>query len=441
VLRIADEVFNRLKNGEDPDSVRRSYRSQSQVSEGFRLYIDYQEKKMRETCPELAAAEEKLRQTTIMYDRKTQEKKELTEDVSSLRSEKAGLQKDVDEKRAEFKSLCKGVETLQKRGFNQSIMTRISESVDLNGPEVWRVLENTAERARLQEEIEICKRTKEEVECDVSLLNAKKQKAKNSLCSVERQLASAEAKLSVLGGIVDLFESCQKAGFTLEDMKALFSFLIQKEVGKNPCQSLAHLLEQIEAQKDLEATKSELRLAENRLSETLVLESQSKARVELVEKTCIKSLQEQEAAGLEYIHQYAGKINEWMSSVMVNFQSEIEKAKDCAVEVGVLRQEKIQLEKVIVQAKVLMGMLESDECLQRIEPMFVIQLLERFQLWLELKWPGAKVSIIQALTSFELRAVPYLYGMKMSSLMTASIQAIRERLSLEKKMETNSTKD
>ena len=41
-MRIADEVFERLKNGEGPEEVRAGYRSQSQVTEGFRLYREYQ---------------------------------------------------------------------------------------------------------------------------------------------------------------------------------------------------------------------------------------------------------------------------------------------------------------------------------------------------------------------------------------------------------------
>ena len=116
-MRIADEVVSRLKNGEGPDTVRASYRSQSQVFEGFRLYIDEQEKKIREIRFNLFNSEEELKQTNNMRDLAQREKKDLTKDVDVLRSENTRLQKDVDDKRAELEALRKAVEALQKRGF------------------------------------------------------------------------------------------------------------------------------------------------------------------------------------------------------------------------------------------------------------------------------------------------------------------------------------
>ena len=130
MLRIADEVSIRLRDGEEPDKVRGSYRSQSQVSEGFRLYINEQEKKIRETRADLATAEEELEQTNSTCDRVQREKKELIKDVESLSSEKALLQKDVGDKRVELESLREGVEVLRKRGFTQNIVTRLKR---LNG--------------------------------------------------------------------------------------------------------------------------------------------------------------------------------------------------------------------------------------------------------------------------------------------------------------------
>ena len=168
MLRIVDETLNRLRNGEDLKVVRESYRSQSQLSEGFRIYNDELEKKIAENRLSLAAVSKDLDQATGALDQLNREKQDLTKDVESLRSEKAGLQEDIENKRVEIQSLDDKAEALQKRNFTQNIVTRLSESVDLNGPEVWRVLESVDARARLEEEIDLKRNVKDQVEREVS---------------------------------------------------------------------------------------------------------------------------------------------------------------------------------------------------------------------------------------------------------------------------------
>ena len=382
-MRIAEGVFNRLRNGEEPDAVRATYRSQSQVCEGFRLYIDEQEKQIRESRADLAIAKEELEQTNSTHDRVRWETEELNKDVEGLRSETVHLQKIVKDKCVELEFLREGVEALRKRGFTQDVVTLIAESVDLNGPEVWRVLERIEGRARLDEEIETKRNTKDQRAREAALLDAKKQKVKDSLYAAQKQLARTEAKVAALGELANLFDSGLQAGYTLEDLRALLSFLIEKSIGRSPSQSITHLLQLIEAEKSLQDTRAEMRLAENRLATYLELEKQAKVRVELMEKTSVAAIEAQKAAGIECTKKYESEIIEWMHRIMLGFQSEIERAKACSADVAGLEQEKSQLEKLVAPAKALTGILESEEELRLVQPVHVLQLLERLELRFE----------------------------------------------------------
>ena len=126
---------------------------------------------------------------------------------------------------------------------------------------------------------------------------------------------------------------------------------------------------------------------------------------------------------------------------MVNFQSEIEKAKACSADIAKLEQEKVQVEKLIVPVKALTGILESEEVLRRVPPVLVIQLLERLQLWFELRWSNVLVNVFQDYMSPELRlAPPSSYGSKMASLIEVTIEAIKRQLSQEEITGANSVK-
>jgi hypothetical protein len=335
-----------------------------QVSEGVQPFINTQEKEMEETRINLTAGQEELKRVSTGCNQLKREKDELTKDFDSLRTEKVGLRKDVDGTRAEFESFREGFEALRNRGFTQDIVTRLADSVTLNGPEVWRVLESVDDRARLEDEIAIKRKLKDQVEREVSLLDARTQKTKNSLGLAEKKLANIEAKVVAYGEVADLVESGLKAGFKLEDLRALLFFLIEKNIGKTPGQSISHLLQRIEAEKSLEDTTAEIRLAENRLAEKLELEKQAKAKVELIEKENIKAMEAQTETGLKCINDYATKITESQHSVMVSFQDDIAKAKACSSDVGRLEQQRAQLEKVIEQAQVLEGVLDSTKDLK-----------------------------------------------------------------------------
>ncbi len=439
-MRIAEEVSNRLRNGEDPGTIRESYRSQSQVSEGFRLYLGEQENKIRKTRTELTATKEELEQTTDASHKKQLEKNELAKEVEGLKSEKDSLRNDVDDKRAEYELLRSRAEALQKRGFTQEIMTRLEEVSKLSGPEVWRTLQSLEERSRLDEEIAAKLKTKIQVEREISLLEAKGYKVKTNVASTEKKLAATEAKVASYGEIADLVDSGLKSGYKLDDFQALLSFLVEKCIGLSPGQSIAHLLHGLEAVKSLEDTRAETILAEDRLTETLESEKQAKARIELAEKASIKAIEEQKAAGTKSISEYASIINEWIGNVVKNFQKEIERAKTNSANNAKLEQEKIQLEKLILPARVLLGIVESEDSLRAVEPVLVIQLLERLQWWLDLRWLDAKVNVIQDFATMEFRlAPPAMYGMKMVSLIKVAIKAIRQ-LSLEEKAGAHSGK-
>jgi hypothetical protein len=438
VLRIADEALNRLRNGEDPKIVRESYRSQSQVTEGFRLYLAEQQKQLEEKRANLINVDTEKDKVTTIHNHLLQEKKELANDVDSLKTQKTNLRKDVDETRIELDSLREETDVLRKRGYTESITHRLAESVDLNGSEVWRILESVEVRAKLTEEIDIKRNEKEQNEREATLLEAKTRKTQDRLYNAEKQLAKTEAKEATLSGEVKLIETCIRADYKLEDIRALLSYITEKNIGKTPNQSIGHLLQRIEAIKSLEDTSTEVKLAEERLTEILELEKQAKTRIQLMETTSISAINEQKAVGTKCIQEYATKTNEWLHSTLVGLQNEINKTLTFSADVARLEREKSQLEALIVPAKTLLGLLASEEFLRLVQPMLVIQLLERFQLWLELRWPSVMINVIQDITSFELRlGMRSVYGTKMASLIKVAIDAIKQQLSLEEHTGSN----
>jgi DNA repair exonuclease SbcCD ATPase subunit len=421
-LRIADEVLIRLRDRESVGEVRRSYRSSSEVCKGFQKYMDELQEEIERARGDLTDAERKLA-----------EKQEMTKDVEDLRAEKAGLQRDVNNKRAELDSYVERVEELRKRGFTESIVTRLSETVSLNGQEVWRVLEHVEERARLEEEIDNNRKIRDQVKREVSLLDAKKQKSQNSLQSAEKKLANVEAEASALEEVVDLVELGLKAGYKIEDLRALLSYLTEKSVGKTPGQSVAHLMQLVEAVKSLEDLRAEIRLVENRLAEIRRLENETRARNDLMEKASAQAIEQQKVAGLKVISDFAGSITKWLQDLAQSFQAEIEQAKESRANVARLEQQAVNLKKLIDSAQAMMGILESNEQLKAVSPTTVISLLERIRYWVELRWANTLVGLTYDQTSLELRTsnIP-IYYVIIHNLINVSIQAIEEQMVKEK---------
>jgi len=381
---------------------------------------------------------EKTRSDLANAKRDLAEKQELTQDIGSLRTEKASLQKDIDNKRAESGSLCDKVEELQKRGFTQTIATRLSESVDLNGPKVWNVLESVDARNRLLDEIDTKQVAKEQLESEVSSLETKKQKTKNSHYSAEKKLATVEAKANVLGDVVGLVESGLKAGYKIEDLRALLSYLIEKNVEKRPSQSLAHLLQRVEAVKSWEDLREETFLAENRLTEIQRLEEETKGRVDLVEKVSVKAIEQEKAVGLKAINDYSYSIKTWLHDLAQAFQAEFEKAKANGAAAARLEQQAVQWKALIASAQALMGILESTEQLKAVQPATMIGLLERIRDWVHLRWADTLVGLSYDPLTQELHAgLNPLYYVKIWALIGVAVQAIIQQL---KKEEAETTK-
>ena len=390
-MRIKDEVFERLKNGEDPGKIRDDYRSRSQVSEGFRRYADFMEEKVGKLRTALVEAKSVKEQEVEKVSHAQREMKSLISEVEKLKDQKVGLKQEVNFQSAKLRSLHCDVEKLEKRDFTQTIVARLTESVKLNGPEVWQVLQSLEDRNRLNEEISAKKETKSILDRELSLLQKKIAKADRRLGLVEKKLVTANTKFA-----------------------------------------------RAEAEKRLEDIQAEYKLAENRLTEVLSLEKQAKARIQFNQEISAKAIQEQKTAGIKAIQAYTSETKEWMHNFLVNFQFEIEQAETRMAEKAALEKEMAESKTLIAMAKVLMGILGSQEALRKVEPKIVIQLLERFCWWVESRWPDAKINVIQDTLAMEFRlGPPPIYGYKMVSLLRVFIEAVKRQLSLEGKNDAN----
>jgi hypothetical protein len=417
-LNIADEVLERLRNGEPADEIRPDYRSSSEVCKGFQMYLT-----------EVPERIEKARSDLAKIERELVEKRELSQGVDALKTEKSALEEDVNNLLRELESLQAGAKELNSRGFNQAIVNRLSQSISLNGSEVWHVLESIDARKRLTEELKTRQSAKERVESETSLLKVKTQKTINNLNSAEKKLANVEAKTNALSVVVDLVESALKAGYTIEDLRALLSYLITKNIGKSSAQSLSHLLQLLEAAKGLEDLRTETSLAEDKLRETQSLEEKTKNQITLAEKTHLEAIERQKAAGIEAINTYAKSIITWQHDLAQDFKIEFDKAKASGADVARLEQQAAQLRTLIASTQALMGLLGSTEQLKTLQPAMIIQLLERIREWIQLRWGNALVSLTFDPTTQEVHLSPFTtYYAKIWSLTDAAIKAIIQQL-------------
>ena len=64
-MRIWEEILQRLLGGEDPEEVRKDYRSASQFSKALRIYADRLAKVVEETREAFVQEEEKLEKTKV----------------------------------------------------------------------------------------------------------------------------------------------------------------------------------------------------------------------------------------------------------------------------------------------------------------------------------------------------------------------------------------
>ncbi len=97
-------------------------------------------------------------------------------------------------------------------------------------------------------------------------------------------------------------------------------------------------------------------------------------------------MEELKKAALRNISDCGASLKSELHQQIVGFNAELEKAGIARAETAKLEYQASQIKETIRQAQVFTGIMYSEEALKQVPPTFVIQILERIQLYIILRW-------------------------------------------------------
>ena len=389
-MRIWEEILQRLLGGEDPEEVRKDYRSASQFSKALRIYADRLAKVVEETREAFVQEEEKLEKTKGELERKRVEADELQENVQSLREENDELRAEVQNSRKEAETLRGNVESLDKAGYTVGIVELLKNSWANNGDEILEIIGDYEKATEVRTSIQHLMVKEEQLKRSVRTLEKKKQRVEGKLNSAKNSLDLIEAKVSALQKSINIVEAALQRGYSPGQLTGVLDFLENMEIRKNPTLSIQHLIEWVAAGNNLAGLKREIASEEEKIEKLTRIESEIEARIKIAKCDYLRNLDDEKEAiasiGLEAREEVKNAVIEMRENAK-RFNEDLAR---CMFERGIIEQLRSSLE----PAMALMGLPPFPNLLETVSGSTVIAMLENVGIWLEHRFPGAVAKVI-----------------------------------------------
>jgi hypothetical protein len=411
-MLVRDEVFERLKKGEQLSKLRGEYRSSSQINEAAQAYLKWLEERIEEKRTEFAIIEENGAKQKDMFERLKDEAIKLGKNVDTLRSQEEQLDRKVGSSREELKELQLGIKELNQKGFTSEIVGKLANIGDKTGPEVWEIVQDYIKAQQLRQEIAANTKTLAQIEDRVGSLDRQKIDVKRSLTALQGKLEVLRTEFAAFEDLSQILNIAAQKGYSMETIEEVRIKLENPEIPKPLSSAMGKLLPVLASAQNLSGLVEQINLAETKLDTTLKSEAEAKIRIETLQNVTIRTIENVKNAGEKAVSDLTLNAESEIKITIADLQRQLEGIttnsqiilKNTSTELARLGEQKGQLKESILLGQIFFAFMESTDYLKRLEPFTVIQLLERIQLWIDLNCPGGSIRVNFNMASGELIA-------------------------------------
>ncbi len=394
-LKIVTEILDEMRRNASLLEIREKYRSQSQIYEAIRLFLDEVGKAIDDKRARiLEAGAELVRTKSDVKDlQNTLEK--VSEDILKGKAESERLARQNNEQKEKRLCLQKEIDDLNAMGYTPEILRRIKCVEVREGPALWADVKRADRRRRLLKETRALKDLRASLKRDVVCLNEKKDKIKECVKSEQNRLDSVKAESEFFKEALSIVGALFKAGFTTSDLEGLLAGIQLLGIRNDPPLTMARLLQALEGAKTLVCLSDRVETKREELTALNEASSTVKNELRTTETVTLKIIEEARTASSRAIGDVAQKealavenrtrtFNELVAISLGKIDTAVQQTIQASkMELGKLEREKTQLEHLLTPASALFWTLESQDYVNTLPLPIVARVADRLSSWCE----------------------------------------------------------
>jgi predicted nucleic acid-binding Zn-ribbon protein len=406
-LTIKNEILRKLREGIPLKEVKEQFRSQSQLYDAIREFLEEASNTIEERQMRLRKAEEDSLKATNELQRLDLEKNRLQEEVAGLGQTKQALAAEASRLTGKRNYLLDEMKKLELNGFTPQIMEQLDTIVARSGQELVLQVETAEKYAQLRKEFS-CLRTRTfELRDETRALETKKRNIEQQASSEKNALDELKVQTASFREAVAVAESLLEDGYTTEDVKSLKHGLDVLGIKGRPHASVTRIINGLAKLKSLMDLEGKLCRRRGELAALNRDKESVKSELETAKELTLKTIEEIRVRSVQMISNTAQQSSDQMGQTaeklaanvtesLVRMDAKVREAEEIYKtrlnEVAELECRKAAAEEALGQGLVLVGMLRSLEYLRKVPVAFMVDLLDRIQIWCELNFPTKSVT-------------------------------------------------
>jgi len=445
-LTIKDEILRKFREGIPLGEVQKQFRSQSQLYEAIREFLEEADKIVEERQERMRKAEEDLLNVDSELQRIDAERSRFLEEVTRLKQTREATVTELGSLTEKRDSLRGEIKKLEANGFTPQIMKKLKTIEARCGTELVLQVETAEKYIQLRREFSCLEKRAASLKDEIRVLETKKKSIEQSTVSEKNRLDELRVQTASFKESVEITESLLKEGYSTEDIRSLKHGLDVLGIKGEPHASVTRIvngLAKLRTLLDLEerlCRKKEELAALNRDVESVKNELETAKAVTLKTIEDVRGLSVQAIANTaqqsndqmkQTTEKLEAKVTESLGKMDAQIQQATEIYKAEVKEITEIERRRAEAEEALGPGLVLVGMLRSHEYLKMVPVTFMVQLLERIQLWCEISQPGFSVMATQSINAKDCSLVPFL-PYRLSVLIELAKEGLKQRMMQQK---------
>jgi hypothetical protein len=399
VNTLKTELLQELRKGAPLAEIRRKFRSQSQLYEALREYLEETEKTVDIKRRNLQQVEDELSEAKHEISRIDHERSIISERVTKAETQLKGLLAEVKRAAEKMGELVAAERSLTARGFSSEIMKKLSAIDAKSGEEFIRRVETAKKYTLLKKEFSILQKNRGCLKYEIGTLNADKRNIQEMVASEKNMLDELRVQTACYKETMDAVDTFLKAGYDSEDIKSLIKGLEVFGIKGDPRASLSRLVTGLKEMKTLFAVEEKLDRKNGELATLTEAVAYAKSELKTIEQTVLQAFREALNTSVQAIKSTEKQANSQIQQAAEEYKVELEKIAE-------LEHRKTEIEQFLVPGQALIGILASPQYLKSISAPFMMQFLNRIQRWFEMNYPSASTIATTSIHAKEYNLVP-----------------------------------
>jgi chromosome segregation ATPase len=321
-VTIRDEVLNELRNRTPLAEIREKFRSQSQMAEAIRIFLEESEGTIQQTQQEVDSVEAELSVMELKLQDEKSEREEVSKETGLLRQDKEKLDQEVKNASERLEQLKTDKVKFNAMGYTPKLVEKLKKMLDRSGPELLSQVETCEKANQLEKDVVTLAEDKKRLLKEIGDLNAKKNKIERTICCRMNEFDELKLKTKTYKEAVDVTISFLRDGYSKEDLLALKHGVDAIGILDDPALSLERLVRGLMQLKTLSKLDDSIEEKRTELESLEKNASDLRARAETLKQVLIKTIEDTKDAGLKAITETKEEINQEIENASGKFRIE-----------------------------------------------------------------------------------------------------------------------